>query len=411
MQPIETTIIGAGPYGLSLAAHLRRAGVPFRIIGRVMETWREQMPEGMLLKSDGFASNLSDPAGSFRLHHYCEEKQLPYHATCIPVPLATFAAYGAEFQRRLVPELEDARLVDLQRTDSGFILTLDGGETFVARRVVLAVGISHYAYIPPVLHDLIPDALSHSSQVRRPADFAGKDVAVVGSGASAIDLSAFLHEAGARVTMVSRRSALKFHDKPKDQKRSLWERLRRPASGLGPGWKSRLLTEFPHWFRFLPVDRRLDLLQRLLGPSGGWPMRERVEGKARILNGVMLRSAQIRDGRVHLAAASAGGSLEELEVDHVIASTGYRVDLRNLPFLNDAIRQQIDAFKHMPLLTSHFESSVPGLYFIGISSALTFGPMMRFAYGSAYTARRLERHLALHAERCQPNKQRLAVTT
>ena len=140
-------------------------------------------------------------------------------------------------------------------------------------------------------------------------------------------------------------------------------------------------------------------------------MRERVEGKVRILNGVVLRSAQMRGGRAHLAMASAGGSLEELEVDHVIASTGYRIDLRNLPFLNDATRQQIRAYEYMPLLTGHFESSVPGLYFIGISSALTFGPMMRFAYGSAYTARRLEPHLALHAERSQPNKQRLAVTT
>jgi hypothetical protein len=134
-------------------------------------------------------------------------------------------------------------------------------------------------------------------------------------------------------------------------------------------------------------------------------MRERVQGKVRVLNGVVPQSAEMRGGRALLTMASADGSLEELAADRVIASTGYRVDLRKLPFLDDGVRQQIRAFEHMPSLTAHFESSVPGLYFIGISSALTFGPMMRFAYGSAYTARRLARHLAVHSERRQINKQ------
>ena len=170
MHRTEIAIVGAGPYGLSLAAHLRALGLPFRIVGRVMETWQEQMPEGMLLKSDGFASDLSDPRGTFRLYHYCRERQIPYHATCIPVALSTFAGYGMEFQRRMVPELEDAKLVDLARGDGGFFLALETGETFMARMVVLAVGISHYAYVPPVLHCLTTGVLSHSSQVTTACD-------------------------------------------------------------------------------------------------------------------------------------------------------------------------------------------------------------------------------------------------
>jgi Pyridine nucleotide-disulphide oxidoreductase len=410
MHRTEIAIVGAGPYGLSVAAHLRAAGMPFRILGRAMETWREHMPEGMLLKSDGFASDLSDPRGEFRLQHYCAEKQLPYHATCIPVALSTFAGYGMEFQRRMVPEVEDAKLVELRRGDGGFFLTTDSGESFTAGKVVLAVGISHYAYIPPVLSGLTPQVLSHASQVRLPANFAGKSVAIVGSGASAIDLSALLHEAGAQVTMVSRRSALKFHDMPQDQERTLWEKLRQPGSGLGPGWKSRLLTEFPHWFRLLPVRVRLDLLRRLLGPSGGWPMRERVAGKVKVLSSVTPRGAELRWDRALLALAKGDGTLEQLQVDHVIAATGYRVDLRRLPFLSEGMRQQIRAVEHMPVLSSHFECSVAGLYFLGISSALSFGPMMRFAYGAAYTARRLERHLVHHIERRVGHEEKAAVT-
>jgi FAD-dependent urate hydroxylase len=57
-QVVEVVIVGAGPYGLSIAAHLRALGIGFRIFGDPMHTWREQMPEGMMLKSEGFASNI-----------------------------------------------------------------------------------------------------------------------------------------------------------------------------------------------------------------------------------------------------------------------------------------------------------------------------------------------------------------
>lgn len=399
MQHTEVAIIGAGPYGLSLGAHLRGAGVPFRIVGRVMETWTEQMPQGMLLKSDGFASDLSDPQGSFRLHHYCEEHKLPYHATCIPVSLELFTNYCREFQRRMVPEVEDAKLVKLERGEAGFFLTLNTGETFAARRVVLAVGISHYAWMPEVLRGLPPNVLSHASQVRHPAKLAGKKVLVVGGGASAIDLAALLQEGGADVTIAARRSQLKFHDKPVDRPRTLLEKLRRPGSGLGPGWKLRLLTEFPHLFRYFPARTRVQLLNRLLGPSAGWPMRERVVGKVNVMTGVAVRAAEMRDGQALIAMARGDGSIEQIAFDHVVASTGYRVDLRRLPFLEPRLERQIRTIEHMPVLSSHFESSIPGLYFIGISSALSFGSMMRFAYGSAYTAKRLERHLVRLSDR------------
>ena len=410
MHRTEIAIVGAGPYGLSIAAHLRGAGIPFRIVGRVMEIWREQMPEGMLLKSDGFASNLSDPRGAFRLRNYCEEKQLPYRATCVPVKLSTFTGYGVEFQRRMVPQVEEAKLVHLEKGDGEFLLTLDTGETFAARKVILAIGISYYAYVPPALSVLAPEVISHSSQVPQPAVFADKEVAVVGSGASAIDLAALLHESGAKVTIVSRRRALTFHNKPSGEKRTLRERLRAPGSGLGPGWKSRLATEFPHWFRWLPVRKRLEVLSTMLGPSAGWPMRERVDGIVKVIPSVTAKAAEMRDSRVLLKLSRENGDVEQLEADHVIAATGYRVDLRRLPFLNEGLASRIRVVEHMPELTGNFESSVPGLYFVGISSALSFGPMMRFAYGSAYTARRLERHLARHAERRSAYDKRAAAT-
>src|ERR1700674_5349711 len=124
----DIVIIGAGPYGLSIASHLRAAGVSFRIFGHPMEGWQAHMPQGMLLKSDGFASNLSDPDGSFTLAKFCSETGIEYSDTEIPIRLDTFIDYGLEFQKRWVPEVEKREVVSLARTRDLFHLYLDDGE-------------------------------------------------------------------------------------------------------------------------------------------------------------------------------------------------------------------------------------------------------------------------------------------
>ena len=124
MKPSDVAIIGAGPYGLSIAAHLRARNVDFRIFGSPMHTWRAHMPKGMRLKSEGFASSLYDPDSAFTLEAYCKEKGLPYADTALPVPLETFTAYGLEFQKRFVPDLEDKLVVSLRRTGDGYQVAL-----------------------------------------------------------------------------------------------------------------------------------------------------------------------------------------------------------------------------------------------------------------------------------------------
>src|SRR5260370_21715272 len=68
----QAAIVGAGPYGLSIAAHLSARGLRPIVFGRSMSSWREGMPRGMRLKSEGFASSLSDPAGEFTPQAFCE---------------------------------------------------------------------------------------------------------------------------------------------------------------------------------------------------------------------------------------------------------------------------------------------------------------------------------------------------
>lgn len=396
MEHSDVVIVGAGPYGLSIAAHLGAAGMALRIFGRPLQAWREHMPQGMLLKSDGFASNLSDPAGAFTLERFCAMSGLPYHATRHPVSLDTFAAYGLAFQERMVPEVEEREITGIERASGGYRLRVSDGTAAVARSVVLAVGISHFAHVPPSLMLLPRKSLSHSSNVTDPARWRGRNVTVVGAGASGIDLAVLLKEAGADVTLVARRSSLKFAGPPPPNGRSLWDGIRHPSSPIGPGWRSRLYCDAPWLFHRLPEPLRRRLLRMHLGPAAGYPMKDRFVGKVPALLGHGIERAEVEHGRVRLVLR-AGERITAHVTDHVIAATGYEVDVRRLTFLSGEIRSRIRCADRAPVLSSAFESSVPGLFFVGAASGSSFGPMMRFACGADWTARRITRELAVRS--------------
>ncbi len=186
----DVAIIGAGPYALSLAAHLRETGLSFRIFGKPLSTWREHMPEGMFLKSDGFASNLYAPAADSTLKAYCAQQELPYHDTDIPVRLDVFNDYADAFQWRFAPNVEAKDVSVLEHKDKEFHLTLENGERLVARHVVLAVGISHFADMPEELKRIPKSFRSHSFHHRLADPFYRRDVVVIGAGASAMDIAA-----------------------------------------------------------------------------------------------------------------------------------------------------------------------------------------------------------------------------
>jgi len=391
---LSTAIIGAGPYGLSIAAHFRRGRIPFRILGRPMDSWLEHMPKGMMLKSDGFASDIYDPERAFTLRQFCAERGIEYADTGVPVRLDTFSAYGLAFRDRMVPELEDKLVASVERVTGGFQLRLEDGETFQARRVVVAVGITHFEYVPENLAHLPPEFLSHSARHRELEPFRGRNVVVIGGGASALDLAGLLHEAGADVQLVSRREELKFHSQPTGKAPSQWQQIRHPQSGLGPGMRSRFFADSPGAFYYLPERLRLEAVRRSLGPSGGWFIRDKVIGKVPLHLGSTPQGAEVKDGRVHLSIEAAGGSKREIVTEHIIAATGYRVNLERLKFLNPEIRSQLKAVGGAPVLSSTFESSMPGLYFAGVAAANSFGPVMRFAFGAGFAARTLTRALS-----------------
>jgi thioredoxin reductase len=347
----------------------------------------------MMLKSDGFASNIYDSDEEFTLEKFCAERGIEYSDAGIPVRLETFAAYGLAFRDRMLPELEDKQVVSLDRAPEGFLLRLDSGETVTDRRVVLAVGITHFEYIPDNLAHLPAEFLSHSFRHADPEVFRGRNVVVIGGGASAIDLAALLHEAGAEVQLVARQSALKFHSMPTGKPRSRWQQIRHPKSGLGPGMRSRFFSDAPWLFHYLPERLRLELVEKTLGPSAGWFVKDKM-AQVPCLLGYTVQGAAVQDGKVSLRLHAADGSGREVRTDHIIAATGYKVDLERLQFLSSGIRSQLKAVKGAPVLSSSFESSVPGIYFVGIAAANSFGPVMRFAFGAGFAARRLTQTMA-----------------
>jgi cation diffusion facilitator CzcD-associated flavoprotein CzcO len=396
---LDAVIVGAGPYGLSVAAHFRIQGISFRIFGRPMDSWVAHMPKGMLLKSDGFASNISDPKSDFTLGRFCAERGIEYADSGIPVRLETFSGYGIEFQRRMVPELEEKFVASVDRSPDGFLVTMEDGEKIQAKQVVLAVGVTHFENIPENLKHLPSQYLTHSAAHRELEPFRGRSVVVIGGGASALDLAGLLHEAGTDVTLVCRQPALKFHSKGNNKGRTLWQRIRHPKSGLGPGVRSRFYANSPWLFHYLPETVRLAIVHRALGPAGGATIRDKVVGKVTTLTGNSVTGGEIQNGRVVLHLKADDGSTREITADHVVAATGYKVDMGRLTFLSPAILSNIKTVEGTPVLSSKFESSEPGLHFVGLAAANSFGPVMRFAYGAAFAAETVTRALKKSASR------------
>jgi thioredoxin reductase len=222
--------------------------------------------------------------------------------------------------------------------------------------------------------------------------FRGRKVAVIGAGASAVDIAALLNEAGAHVELVARRKEIAFH-KPSSEPRPLLQRVTNPRSGLGLGWRSRLCTDAPLLFHVMPRKLRFRAVQNHLGPAPGWFVRDKVIGRFPMHMGSKIESVAVQDGQVHLKITEKDGTSSDLVVDHVIGATGFRVSISRLGFLDEALRHQIRTIEETPVLSRNFESSVPGLYLVGVASANSFGPLTRFAYGAKFTAKHITRHL------------------
>lgn len=379
-------IIGGGPYGLSLASHLAARNVPHRIFGKPMAFWNQIANAGTrrYLKSYCFGTNISSPHPGSTFADYNEPRGLE---TFEPCSIENFAAYGRWFQERNVDWIEPVDVANVSRRRHGFILTLDNGDEVEASDVIVATGLANFAKMPYALRRLPGTVATHSARVDNFSDFQGLEVAVIGSGQSALEAAALLHEAQASPRLLIRKPSILWMTQG-SRTPTLWQRIRWPISALGGSPKAWALTQLPGAFHRLPSCWRTLFLKNFLPPEGAWWLRERVETPVPVEYQTTVVEAREIGNRVSLRLRRHGEKNDhELVVDRVIAGTGYEVSVERIPFLSPELRCAIARHGRAPRLDASFQSSVPGLRFVGPASSTSFGPVFRFVAGAEYTAR------------------------
>jgi FAD-dependent urate hydroxylase len=397
----QVVVVGAGPYGLAAAAHLRSANVELRVFGKAMEFWERQMPAGMLLRSYWEGSHISDPHGDFTLDQY--QRALGAQLSR-PVRRDDFINYGQWFQRQALPDLDDRRVTRIEAASKCYRVMLEDGQSVLAQRVVIATGIASFARRPRQFSAVPPELASHSSGHRDFSRFAGQRVLVVGGGQSALESAALLHESGAAVEVIVRapgvhwlRYGSRLHTWLHNQANPL-RRILYPPSDVGPpglNW----IVDTPDLFRRLPFALHSRIARRAIRPAGAGWLRPRMNG-VRITTGRVILSANPVGQQVRLRLEDG----TERCVDHILLATGYHVDISRCTFLAPDLVQSLRLVDGYPELTAGFEASLPGLHFLGASAAGTFGPLMRFVAGTKYAASALTRCILGLAANLATNK-------
>ena len=317
------------------------------------------------------------------------------------VPIEMFVRYGQWFQQQLLPDVESEQVNHLDHAAGRFHLTLSSGEEFETGTVVMASGLNGFAHVPAELAAAAPDGpapdglVSHSSQHRDLTRFGGREIAVIGAGQSALESGALLHEAGAGVRVLVRNKA-RWGLPPKEPRAGVLSLLPERKLAARPDL-AHLSLQSRHRLVSLSARRYpAQAGQVVLGRLGAWWLKDRVVGKVPVLDEHRVVRARREGDKVLLTVASAGQT-HDLVVDHVLAATGYRVDLSRLDFLSPELRGRVRCLAGWPDLSTSFESSVPGLYFTSLTAAATFGPVMRFVCGTKFTARRVSEAVAAKA--------------
>jgi thioredoxin reductase len=380
----SVAVVGAGPYGLAAAAHLRQVGIETQVFGEPMQFWREQMPNGMLLRSRLRSSHIADPGQLLKLEDFAQTQGRKLSA---PLTRTEFLEYGRWFQSRAVPDVDTRRVKRIEPGPAGgFKLVLEDGQPTFARSVAVAGGIGPFAWRPAPF-DALPRALvSHSSEHQDFERFRGLRVLVVGAGQSALESAVLLNESGAEVEVVARGSSLRWLGKTIEHSSACVPLIHPPPTDVGGrvlGW----VVAAPDVYRRVPSPLK-KYFPRTYRPAGAWWLRARL-AHVPITTGRTVTSVVRQNGR--LCVRLNDGT--ERHPDHVLLGTGYRINVGLYDFLGPEVQQSLRVVNGYPCLGAGLESSIAGLHFLGAPAAMSFGPIMRFVVGTWYAAPALTRRI------------------
>jgi lysine/ornithine N-monooxygenase len=371
-------IVGAGPYGISLANELHRRGVPFTLVGEPFSLWLRHVLSPARLRSDVNASEVWTHDGAWNLRRYLRRahgraaRDIEKHR----IPVEVFRGYARWILARLPFPVRRERVVALaRRAEGGFEATFADGGRLAASRVVLACGIEPYRRLPACLTALPAGTVVHSYDVGEVEEARGRRLLVVGGGQSAAELVVHLarHNRGTWV----HRSPRRFWAEPINLPRLAF-RLLLHASAL---------TVFVPRFlrRALGSDFVASTITPDLRPVLGVPNVRRLRADAADL---------------HLEPEGEGvrSSVLGESYDRVVACTGYRMALERLAFLDATLQCDVRVDdRGAPHLGVDFSTSVPGLYAIGGLAEPSHGPAQRFMFGCREAARRVGRALRVRS--------------
>jgi len=374
-------VVGAGPYGLSVAAHLRASGIATEIFGSPFSFWRS-MPAGMALKSPWSASSLSDPKDRFTLDAFVEASGIDRQE---PIPLELFLQYGDWFTERAVGTVDLTRVACVQESGAGFVVSLEDGRELAASRVVIATGIAGFPKVPDFAHGLPRALVRHSGE---PLDFslyAGMRVGVIGAGQSALEAAVFLHEAGAEVEVISR-GPIRWINRRLYERGGITRKVFYPPADVGPLGLNWLVT-IPSLFRLIPTRQRTALTHRAIRPAGAKWLQPRFAPEIRTTTQTRVEKVTVKGQG--LEVVTSDGVTRRL--DRVVLGTGYRPEISRIPILHEHLRRKVKQSGGNPLLDRRFQSSIAGLHFVGALAGHTFGPLCRFVAGAGVAARAVTR--------------------
>lgn len=385
----DVAIIGAGPYGLSSAAHLKALGMEVRVFGEPMEFWANGTPEGMLLRSPREASTISDPSSAFTLEQYEQAKGI---APVKRLPKDTFVNYGKWFQAQLGPVLDRRNVARLCRENGGFKLFLNGGEAVTSKKVVVATGIGKFANIPSPFAELPAERVSHCYEGRSFAKM-GKRVAVIGAGQSAIECAVLLGEAGFNAELIARVPVLRWIGMhPRLHHLGPVSKALYSKHDIGPVGISRLVA-YPNLMYQFPMWAKDPIRKRAVRSAGAPWLIPRLPGVT-ITTSTWVNSVDVVDGEVRLKLNDGA----ERRVDHVLLGTGYRVDISKYEFMSEGLLKEVRQLDGYPDVTAGLATSVPGLHFTGATAARKFGPLLYFVTGTDFASRELASYMRRHRD-------------
>lgn len=365
---LDLAIIGAGPYGLSLAAHAKEAGLQYKVFGYPMDFWKSKMPPKMFIRTLLDYTALSDPLNEYTLKKFESEKNLNLS---YPLPRSIFVNYGMWFIEKTNISIEKKHITYVLKNKHFFELKTEKGDHYQAKNVVVAVGLTNAKYIPSNLSSLPEDLVFHSSDYTDFRKFKNKHVLVIGGGQSAWESAALLHQANAKVELAYRRPKRLSPDKNMNAKQ----------------------LELADKYYYFSLQEKEKIRKYFERPTVSDFLVPLVEGKVTQRPNTFITQVLVKENNLLDVTFNDNSNIV---VEHILAATGFRFSVKNLPFLKSMINKIKVNDIGEPIVNENFESTVSHLFFAGPATAYSHGPTFRFIAGVRRTSEVLINHIKSH---------------